>query len=284
LTFTFPTLFAESVRIGLLNLAISLAPRAAQEERGQCLFESACRHMEATPIHAPLFPRALSISVESVGRAGPGPGVDFVFLDYGPVLDLSTDPTQLRRCFGFLEPSQPLPQRQQSLDVLARMSAGFSLAHIGMGWRRDACLHKVYLRGRFAELVQAALERGAANEISPHAPELLELAEDVAARVVHLVVDESGGRVVRVGFELNFDVGGAEGFASLVTRNQLWIGMVPGKARGEVEALAGYAATLRPLDDGTQASLRLSHLKVSFDGSGDPEWKAYLCFQKLIAG
>jgi hypothetical protein len=94
----------------------------------------------------------------------------------------------------------------------------------------------------------------------------------------------AGGTLARVGFELNFHLEGAEGFAQLAVADALWLGALPDELRRDAERLIELGTVFRPQGDGSHARFRISHLKVSFDGSGEPEWKAYLCFQRSLAG
>ena len=284
LTFTFPTTLAGSVRLRFWDLARSLVgPAPGEAKRGRALLEGVCRRLRTLPLEAPLFPRAVSISLGPIGGTEGG-GVDLVFLDFGPVLDLGSDPGQLRRAFELLEPPGPLPRQEEPLDVLERVAAGLELAHVGAGWRRGSPLHKAYLRGRLDELVGAVVDRGAAPLIGSHLRDLERLASDAGRHTAHLVLDAAGGSLARVGFELNFDLAGAEGFARLAAADALWLDAVNGELRRDAERLLELGSVGRPLDDGAHARLRVSHLKLSFDGSGRPEWKAYLCFQRSLAG
>jgi hypothetical protein len=282
LTFTFPTKLAGRVRIRFEDLARTLV-RGGGVARGRGLVETLCERLGVMPLDAPDFPRAVSFSLGSIGVGGRDAGVELVFVDFGPALDLAADPVLLDRAFALSAPNESVEDRN-ALAVLERISTGLELAHVGAGFRRGISLRKAYLRGRLADLARAAIDRGAASLIATQAHALERLARSADHRTAHLVVDVAGGRLTRVGFELNFHLDGAEGFADLALADALWLDGVSGELRRDAERLIALGTIFRRLGDGSHARFRISHLKLSFDGSGHPEWKAYLCFQRSLAG
>jgi len=68
------------------------------------------------------------------------------------------------------------------------------------------------------------------------------------------------------------------GYAERVFASDLWQLAPPELRATEPFALGG--ALRRPLEGGYEAVLETSHVKLSFDGSGTPEWKLYLRLQK----
>jgi hypothetical protein len=282
LTFTLPTTFAKQMRLPFSDLAQSLG-RGAGAERGRRLVVAMSERLRSLPLDAPLFPRAVSFSLGAIGAGGREAGVELLFLDFGPSLDLAADPGLLRRAFELIAPNASLPGRDDTLAVLQRVAVGLDLAHVGAGSRHGKPLHKVYLGGRLDELVRAAVDRGAVMLVGPCACDLERLACATGHRAAHLVLDAVDGRLTRAGFELNFHLDRAEGFAQIALADPLWAGAVQGEARRDAERLIELGTAFRRLPDGSYARLRISHLKISFDGSGAPEWKAYLCFQRTLA-
>jgi hypothetical protein len=271
LTFTFPTRFAGIARIPLRDLVRGLG-------RSDGLVDGVCERLAALPLDAPHFPRAVSFSLGPLARAQRGGAeIELAFLDYGPALDLCAEPELLCRAFTLLQPGF----REQ--DALERVSQGLALAHVGAGRRAGRPLHKVYLAGSLAALTRAVLDRGASALVGPHAPDLERLAAATGPRTAHLVADVLEGELARVGFELNFHLDGAEGFAALTLADPLWQRAVRRDWRRDTERLIELGTHYRPLADGSHARLRISHLKLSFDRRGEPEWKAYLCFQRALA-
>jgi hypothetical protein len=281
LTFTFPTRFTRRLRVPFWDLATRLGRGAGETGRGRRLVEGMSERLRSLPLDAPIFPRAVSISLGALAAGAREVGVDLVFADFGPSLDLGSATGAMRRAFELIAEASLLDD--EALRIMDRLGAGLRLAHVGAGWRDDRRLHKAYLGGRLDELVRAVVDRGGAPLLETRARDLDRLANATGSRPAHLVVDVTDGALARVGFELNFHLDGSEGFAEIAVADPLWVDVLPDELRRDAERLVEHGTLFRRLDDGSRARFRVSHLKVSFDGSGVPEWKAYLCFQRTIS-
>ena len=260
------------------DLAAELTrPLGAAAGPGRALLGQACDQIRATPPDDPLFPRAFSVSFEGLGAEGGARDVGLVFLDFGPPLDLGEAPDGVARAFSRLC-GEASADAARDIGRLTEVSRGLRLDHVGAGRRRGRALHKAYLGGRLEALVARARAASTPDLTRPHGDALGALAAAVDARPAVMVVDVVAGEVVRVGFELNLDVKPSlhAGYAELVRASRLFE-----HAPAALGAALDAGPVWRALPDGEAALLEVSHLKVSFDGRGAPEWKLYLRVQKL---
>lgn len=276
-SFVLPTRAFGAIPLPLEDVAAEVTVGLDTEAPGRRLLREACRRWQARGPKHPLYPRAFSVSLE--GATEGFKDVALVFTDFGPPIALADE--GLTAAFADLA----LPESQAAranVDVLGAMSVGLRLDHVGAGYRRGQPVNKAYFGGRMRDLVDRFLEPATAGLARAHASALRELADQVGDRPCAMVVDATGGRIVRVGFELELDVRPDEhrDYADLIFAHPLW-GHAPEALRAE-QAHIRRGPVERPLPGGYVAVLDTGHLKVSFDGTQTPEWKAYLRLQKVF--
>lgn len=282
-SFVLPTRAFGAIPLPLEDVADEVTAGLDPEAPGRRLLRQACLRWRARGPKHPLYPRAFSVSLE--GATEGFKDVALVFTDFGPPLQLSDE--GLSAAFADLalpesDAESESEATRANLRALDPMSVGLRLDHVGAGYRRGRPVHKAYFGGRMAGLVRRLLEPATADLVGAQASALVDLADRVGDRPCAMVVDATGGRIVRVGFELELDVRPAahRDYADLVFAHPLWT-HAPEALRAE-EAQIRRGPVERPLTEGYLAVLDTAHLKVSFDGTQTPEWKAYLRLQKVF--
>ena len=276
-SFVLPTRAFGAIPLPLQDVADEVAAALDPEAPGRRLLSEACRRWTARGPKDPLYPRAFSVSLE--GAAEGFKDVALVFTDFGPPIQLGRE--GLGEAFADLAVPETEATRAD-LEALNPMSVGLRLDHVGAGYRRGQAVHKAYFGGRMRDLVDRLLQPATAHLAGAHAAGLGDLADRVADRPCAMVVDATGGQIVRVGFELELDVRPEEhrGYADLIFAHPLWT-YAPEALRAEQDQMR-RGPVQQTLPDGYVAVLDTGHLKISFDGTETPEWKAYLRLQRVF--
>jgi len=251
--FAFPTtIFGGMVRLEIEALFAELTRPLAPGGQGQRLLQDTLERVRA----AETQPSGVTIALDRLAKGHAQADVGFVFVDYMPEIAHGLDAFELVGG-GDVSPLAPYVNE-------------FRLGHAGSGWRNEKQRHKAYVVGALPDLAAKA-DRGIVDE------RLDALAKEVGSdRRAHMVVDAQDGRAFRFGFELNFGRAGDPEYFAIVTRSRLWTEHISPERDRQI--LSTPRAKLLP--DGETGHLSLSHLKVSFDGSKDVEWKAYYVLLK----
>ena|GEM_PF-6089956 len=271
-------LFAE-IRLNLREVTAGLLRAVGDFDSftskvAQDLFES----IENRQIDDPLFPRAVSFSFEELCEENTQ--LNFLFLDYFEGIKLDDCRTQLRKVFEMF--GTGFDASSDEFDTLARVSKNMRLAHCGFGKRNGRLRLKTYLSGSLSDFLDSGAGAASSELFGVHKEQLHELAAVLEDRACHMVVDVCDAEIIRVGFELNVDSEKFEDYGARVLDSSLWRTWGRTDEQDELIELMRSGGNIQALADGETSRLFVSHFKISFDGSGVPEWKVYLACTKEV--